>query len=1604
MRKTVPPPRIPGIELLEEIGRGAHTVVYLARKDERRLAVKMLRESDGREDDALRFRREAALLACMQHPALPGILEIGDYRGRPYLVMDYIEGRTLAQVLLDGPLPQEAVVRIGRSLAGALAAVHARGFVHRDVKPENVVILPDGAARLLDFGLATRIREEGTPEGEVAGTFRYSAPEQTGMLKRPVDGRSDLYALGAVLFECAAGRPPFVARDVGELVRQHAVRAPPDLAELRPDVSPVLARIVARLLAKDPDDRYQAGRGLLADLERIGELESAGADAVLGSWDGAQAIFETPVVGCDLELDLLGECWRAATEGHGGAVLIEGPAGYGKSRTLRHVADEVRGGEALVLQARSTRGDPTPFGPLRDAIEGWLRRLKQMPPAARAAAEAQVVEAAGEMGPLLAGFSPALAALLPETTSPGEPGQDPFYNAIARFLVALAEAHGAALFLIDDAEWLDEASRQVIKRLVPKLADAHLLLVFAGCAGTEGLERLLADTANDLALRLPLRGLDRRGTEALIAHHLGGSKPDPQLVDAIATRAQGAPFAVIEYVAAMLDAGLLLPSWGSWRLEAGGLDAIALPADVTELIARRVDGLEPEVGEVLAAAAILGSRFGAEALPAVAGVAEADVEAALSRALKAHLLERGERNQYTFVHDRIRQALLAELSPEATRHLHLAAGAALAERRDPEGVYARARHLELGVGAPAEIWRANLDAGRLALAAHANEEACHFLEVARRAAAQAGVDEDAALVEALGTAAARAGRFAEGAAHLRRALALNREPLRRAALQAQLAELHLARLDTGEAWASIEQGFAELRRPYPNGGPGSWLITVALATVGTLLHALGLGWGDASPERRLGHALLVRLSNLGSRLGYLEGKRALHTQMTLVPLYSVHRLGPSRELAGAYAAQLRLVSAFGLRGLAEWLGRRAEAVASRLGERGLVARSLVARAMGRHMRGEAEGAVALHRRNLEENGHWLESGDYLAAVGDLALNLLGRGHVDAAWGWIRKGLKRAEEADGAEPGGHPLPAVGAALLAIQGKAAEGGALLQRQLGAEKAERWQRSMLLHGRLLFLLEQGETGGQLDEVIAAHRALGFSPATAPAQLRYFWAVQGWARLAQVRRGAGVELLEDAVEELRRAADTKVLRGHALVLGAALRAMEGDDEGALADLAKADALARAIDAPWITWEVLRNRARVLIASGSREVGMREAKLAFSFAVDLGWNARARAVAREFEIPVAQGGASRDVSVRSESGSAALLKLERQLAALLQVSRATASLLHPDEVANVALGEIARILGGERALLFLQGADGALERRAARCAADCDAGDLESYSRTAVQRAWETRAPLVVSSVEEEADLAARSVLTHDLRSIMAVPLVLRDSAIGVVYVDNRLARGMFGRDDVQILAALATLIATALETARAVQLELQRKELERDLERAFEAATTDALTGLKNRRFLEERMREELARARRSHQGLAAILLDVDRFKSVNDTWGHPVGDRVLVAVARAVAESARSTDVVARWGGEEFCVIASDTTAEGAMVLAERIREAIAAAEIPLEAGTEGPRVLRVTASLGVSTWIEGQDAEALIEAADEALYTAKEGGRNRAVLADATATRC
>jgi len=274
-----------------QIGRGGMSTVYRAFDTvlERAVAIKLMHREIAADSDQLeRFRREARSVARLNHPHIVTVIDAGEEPsedgdgGTPYIVLEYVEGETLKQLIRrEGALEVTEALAYAIEIARALGAAHERLIVHRDVKPQNVLISEEGGAKITDFGIARTLTEEGlTVAGRVLGTTDYVSPEQA--LGHPVTGQSDLYSLGVVLYEMLTGQVPFTSETPVAVAMRHVREQVPDVQQLRPEVSAATASVVDRAVAKDLDYRYRDAQHMIADLEEVLAVEAARSGQATG--------------------------------------------------------------------------------------------------------------------------------------------------------------------------------------------------------------------------------------------------------------------------------------------------------------------------------------------------------------------------------------------------------------------------------------------------------------------------------------------------------------------------------------------------------------------------------------------------------------------------------------------------------------------------------------------------------------------------------------------------------------------------------------------------------------------------------------------------------------------------------------------------------------------------------------------------------------------------------------------------------------------------------------------------------------------------------------------------------------------------------------------------------------------------------------------------------------------------------------------------------------------------------------------------------------------------------------------------------------------------
>jgi signal transduction histidine kinase len=593
------------------------------------------------------------------------------------------------------PLAVADLIGLGLGLGRAVAGMHRRGVMHRDITPANIVLSGDGAPCLVDFALASslaEIRPEFTHHSEIVGTLAYLAPEATGRTGQPVDQRADLYALGAVLYEQATGAPPFGSGDPLRLTHDHLARAPAPPAQVNPAVPDALSRIILHLLEKEPDNRYQTADGLVYDLERV---RHANADPVAGVFRVGER--DVPVrlqppsrlAGRDDEVAALEAAFADALAGQCRGVLVAGPPGVGKTALADQLRPVVTGADGWFVAGKfdAYRRD-LEFDAAHQAFRALGRLLLAEPDEEVAQVRDRIVRAVGPNAGLLAAVLPEFAALLAVPPDAGDPltAQTRVQRASAAALRAVASRKRPLVVFFDDLQWAGRTPLGFIDLVLSEEPVEGLLLV-----GAYREEEV--DAAHVLAAPLS-RWLEQAGVQRLRLVNL----PEPSLATMIAEmlhvdraaveglaevielHTRGNPYETVELLNALRRDGLLTATPLGWRWNEAAMRAHMGGSEVAGLLAARAGAMPEWSRAVVEAMACLGGRAELSLLRATTGESAGAVDQALAPALEEGLLvaEPGVHPAVRFRHDRIREAILDGLDPERRRAVQLAMARRLA--------------------------------------------------------------------------------------------------------------------------------------------------------------------------------------------------------------------------------------------------------------------------------------------------------------------------------------------------------------------------------------------------------------------------------------------------------------------------------------------------------------------------------------------------------------------------------------------------------------------------------------------------------------------------------------------------------------------------------------------------------------------------------------------------------------------------------------------------------------------------------------------------------------------------------------------------------------
>jgi PAS domain S-box-containing protein len=627
-------------------------------------------------------------------------LALTRHAGRPTLVLKDPGGEPLDRILerqYGQPLELTRVLRIAIGLATALAQVHRHGLIHKDIKPANVLADEAGNVWLTGFGIASRLpheRQSPEPPEIIAGTLAYMAPEQTGRMNRSIDARSDLYSLGVTLYQMLTGALPFAAADPLEWVHCHIAR-PPTPPEERAGVPERLSAITMMLLAKNAEERYQTASGLEADLRQcLVEWEIKGRinPFPLCTHDVPnRLLIPERLYGRKQEVDaLLAAFDRVLADGRPELVLVSGYSGIGKSSVVNELHRALVPARGLFAAGKFDQFRRNiPYATLAEAFQTLVRQILVKSEAEVEQWRSDLREAVGPNGQLMVSLIPGLEFILgkqppvPEL-SPRD-AQNRFQLVFRRFLGVFARPeHPLALFL-DDLQWLDVASLELLEHLIRHSEVQHLLLVGAYRDNEVGPAHPLTRTLEAIrkagvpVQEIVLAPLGHSDVGALVSDALH-CRPDRagRLAELVQEKTVGNPFFAIQFLTALADEGLLAfdPVTRAWQWDISRIRAKSYTDNVVDLMSRKLRRLSAPTQEALKLLASLGNVAEVATLALVHGETEEAMHADLQEAVGAGLIF-PENCSYKFLHDRIREAAYSLIPDEHRAEAHLNIGRVL---------------------------------------------------------------------------------------------------------------------------------------------------------------------------------------------------------------------------------------------------------------------------------------------------------------------------------------------------------------------------------------------------------------------------------------------------------------------------------------------------------------------------------------------------------------------------------------------------------------------------------------------------------------------------------------------------------------------------------------------------------------------------------------------------------------------------------------------------------------------------------------------------------------------------------------------------------------
>ena len=1351
----------------------------------------------------MRLEREASVLRPLHGPRFPLFLDLGREGDLLYLVMPVIPGMTLQARLRHGPLSVREALTVAIDLLTTLQLAHEHGVLHRDVKPVNILVeehTPLRWATLIDFGLALSDRLDVSIRDQPAEAGYYVSPEGAGLLDQDVDASSDLYSAGIVLFECLAGRSPFQGAKVGEVLRQHMTARPPELRGLGLPVPRVVDEVIQRLLRKDPRDRYQSAAAVLADLRAIAAGLDNGIvepDVVVGLHDRRRTLTEPAFVGRSSDLGVLDAQVARLQAGQCGMVLLEAESGGGKTRLLVELAERTSRQSVWVLRGQGVdQMAQRPFQILSGVIEELVATARREP-ALQARLQTSLADQRDAVCAVLPELHEIFGSAQGDRLGPEAFAEARTLQALTSLLDELGSPDKPALVQLDDCQWADPLTLKLLGQWWRRQETSppgrgpgqggggrHVLIVAAFRTEEVPAEHVLRTLQPSAHLTLAPFGA---ANVQQLAESMAGPLPAEALA-VVQELGQGSPFMVSAVLRGLVESGALVSGAAGWQVEPLALADLSSSRHAAEFLSRRLKLLPAPVVRLLTVGALLGKEFDLPIAASLAQQPSSEAIPSLDEARRRHLVwVKALDGKCVFVHDKLRETLLDDLSVDDRRELHRQAALSL-EAHDAERHFELAYHFDAAGDSPRALIHA-FAAAEQARSQHSLETSEQQYRIAERGSAQADRSTRYRIAEGLGDVLMLRGRYDEAARQFDAARELAEGDIAKAQIQGKLGEIAFKRGDVKTAMEAYEHALQQLDFRIPQSAVGFYgllLWEVFRQSLHTLLPRLFVGRRkiDGPAGKQL---LVVRLIN---RLTY-----AYWFKRGPVPCLWAHLKGmnlaehypPTRELADVYSIHCPVMTLIPYYSRGSAYAQKSYDIYHALGD-------LWGQGQSRAFHGMVYFVSARYEEGL---GKFREGVRLLERTGDLWEVNIARYHI-ANTHYRTGDLKGAvAEARRIHQSGLELGDIQASGMCLDVWARASGGQVNAEALQTELERPREDvqvsaqvMLAEGIRLMSLDRNPEAAALFEK-AYQDAAGKGVINAWVIPLQAWLATALRRQIEMtsswepqRRAA---LLRRARQAVRRA--VKVARKfpddlpHALREAGLIAALQGAPERARQHLAESLAVAERQGARF-------EHAQTLLARGR-------------LGLVLGWPNSEEHVATATQVLQALGA---DFALNhvpaAVAAKPATLSLADRFDTVLDAGRKIASALSRDAIFQAVRDASLQLLRGERCLILgIQDTGDSPDQ-------SLYASVIETENRRVIAD-WARIAGHAVVLAEGQSAGPGEPVLPAEARSVLCAPIFVRGVSIGCFYVEHRHIAGLFGEDETRLAEFIATIASAALENA---------------------------------------------------------------------------------------------------------------------------------------------------------------------------------------------------